>query len=83
MASAFQETYNKISEMSESQLQTLNQFDESVGDWKNYISSISDRQDAIHGAFELVIGQSDTLVKLMKENNKQFRGIFGDDVSSK
>ncbi|MBU9723582.1 MULTISPECIES: MotA/TolQ/ExbB proton channel family protein [Bacillaceae] len=83
MASAFQETYNKISEMSKTQMETLNQFDESVGDWKNYIASISDKQDAIHGAFERVIGQSDNLVKLMKENNKQFKSIFGDDVSSK
>ncbi|RXI96480.1 hypothetical protein DS745_22480 [Anaerobacillus alkaliphilus] len=83
MASAFTETYTKVKELSTSQTETLQHFQESVEDWKNYISTISDRQEAIHGIFERMTAQSDHLVKMMKENNQQFKTIFGSDVSSK
>ncbi len=83
IASAFTETYSKIKELSTSQTETLQHFQESVEDWKSYISTISDRQEAIHGIFERTTAQSDHLLKLMKENNQQFKSIFGSDVSTK
>lgn len=83
MTSAFTETYKKVAELSNSQTETLNQFQNSVVDLKDYFSSIANRQEAIHATFERTIVQSDNLVKMMKENNQQFKGIFGDDVSSK
>ncbi|WNF38540.1 MotA/TolQ/ExbB proton channel family protein [Bacillaceae bacterium IKA-2] len=83
MTSAFTETYKKVAELSNSQTETLNQFQTSVVELKDYFSSIANRQESIHATFERTVAQSDNLVRMMKENNKQFKGIFGDDVSSK
>ncbi|WP_227937568.1 MotA/TolQ/ExbB proton channel family protein [Alkalihalobacillus deserti] len=83
MTSAFTETYKKIDELSTSQIETMNQFQHSVVDLKDYFSSIAGRQESIHAAFERMNVQSDQLVKTMKDNNQQFERIFGDDVSSK
>ncbi|MCT8139192.1 MotA/TolQ/ExbB proton channel family protein [Anaerobacillus sp. CMMVII] len=83
LANTFTETYKKIKELSTSQTDTMNQFQEAVVDWKEYISTIADRQEAIHSSFERMTVQSDNLVKIMKENNHQFKSIFGNDVSTK
>jgi predicted nucleic acid-binding Zn-ribbon protein len=83
LTTTFTETYKKIKELSTSQTDTMTHFQAAVEDWKNYISTIAERQDSIHTSFERMIGQSDHLVKLMKENNQQFKGIFGNDLSSK
>ncbi|OIJ14357.1 hypothetical protein BKP37_08395 [Anaerobacillus alkalilacustris] len=83
MTAAFTETYKKVSELTNSQTETLNEFQTSVSDLKDFFSTISDRQESMYGAFERMNVQSDNLVKLMKENNRQFKGIFGDDLSSK
>lgn len=83
MGSAFTETYKKVAELSTSQTETLNLFQNSVVDLKDYFSSIANRQESIHASFERMTAQSDNLAKIMKENNQQFKGIFGDDVSSK
>lgn len=83
MSQAFQYTYQKIEELSKSQMNTLHQFEDSVADWKEYLSSMNDRQESTHAQFEKVNTQSEHLVRLMKENNKQFKGIFGGELSSK
>lgn len=83
MSSAFTETYTKVAELSTSQTETLNHFQNSVVDLKDYFSAIANRQESIHASFERTVAQSDNLVKIMKENNQQFKGIFGDDISSK
>ncbi|WP_416149926.1 MotA/TolQ/ExbB proton channel family protein [Salipaludibacillus sp. HK11] len=83
MSQAFQYTYQKIEELSNSQIKSLNTFEDSVVDWKEFISSMAERQESSQAAFEKVNAQSDDLVKLMKENNKQFKAVFGENVSSK
>ncbi|WP_216829752.1 MotA/TolQ/ExbB proton channel family protein [Alkalihalobacterium elongatum] len=83
MTSVFTETYKKIDELATSQMETMNEFQNSVVDLKSYFSSVAARQEAIHGAFDRMNAQSENLVKIMKDNNQQFERIFGDDVSSK
>ncbi|MFC0470870.1 MotA/TolQ/ExbB proton channel family protein [Halalkalibacter kiskunsagensis] len=83
MTSAFTETYQKIAELTNSQTETMNHFQHSVVDLKDYFSSIAGKQESIHAAFERMNVQSDQLVKTMKDNNQQFERIFGNDVSSK
>jgi predicted nucleic acid-binding Zn-ribbon protein len=83
MTSAFTETYQKIAELTTSQTETMNHFQHSVVDLKDYFTSIAQRQESIHTAFERINAQSDQLVKTMKDNNQQFERIFGNDVSSK
>ena len=83
MTSAFVETYKTIKELSNSQTDTLNQFQNAVVDLKDYFSSITQRQGAMQASFERIMGQSDQLVHVMKENNQQFERIFGNDLSTK
>ncbi|MGJ9383821.1 MotA/TolQ/ExbB proton channel family protein [Salipaludibacillus sp. CF4.18] len=83
MSQAFQYTSKKIEELAASQVKTLHQFEDSMEDWKEYLSAMDERQESSHGAFKRMNAQCDDLVKLMKENNKQFKGVFGEDVSSK
>ncbi|WP_088106139.1 MotA/TolQ/ExbB proton channel family protein [Halalkalibacter urbisdiaboli] len=83
MTSAFTETYQKISELTNAQTETMNHFQHSVENVKDFFSSVAQRQEAIHVAFENMNVQSEQLVNMMKENNQQFDRVFGDDVSSK
>ncbi|WP_078427778.1 MotA/TolQ/ExbB proton channel family protein [Alkalihalobacterium alkalinitrilicum] len=83
MTSAFTETYKKIDELSTAQMETMTQFQNQVVDLKDYFSSVADRQEAIHSAFERMNVQSETLVNTMRDHNQQFERIFGQDVSSK
>lgn len=83
MTSAFTETYKKIDELSTSQIETMNQFQNSVVDLQDYFETIAGRQESIYGSFERMNVQSEQLVKTMKDNNQQFERIFGEDVSSK
>lgn len=83
MTAAFTETYKIVKEVSTTQTETLNHFQNSVIDLKDFFSYVAERQEAIYHSFERVTAQSDQLVKLMSENNQQFKGIFGQDVSGK
>ncbi|OIJ15265.1 hypothetical protein BKP35_05300 [Anaerobacillus arseniciselenatis] len=83
MTSAFTETYKKIADLTTSQTETLNEFQTSVGELREFFSSVAGRQEAIQAAFERTNTQSDHLVKLMQQNNQQFKGIFGNDLSGK
>ncbi|WP_100407516.1 MotA/TolQ/ExbB proton channel family protein [Bacillus solitudinis] len=83
MTSAFTETYQKIAELTTSQTETMNHFQDSVVDLKDFFSSVVGNQEFMNNAFKKVNTQSDQLVKTMKDHNQQFQRIFGDDVSSK
>ncbi|MCS0543538.1 hypothetical protein NXY55_26555, partial [Aeromonas veronii] len=83
MKSAFTETYKKVAELTVDQKETMNHFQQSVVDIREYFSSIAQRQEAIYGAFDKMNEQSEHSIKLMKENNLQFERVFGTDVSSK
>ncbi|MEB1810202.1 MAG: MotA/TolQ/ExbB proton channel family protein [Bacillaceae bacterium] len=83
MTSAFTETYKKIDELTTSQMETMNEFQNSVVDLKDYFSSVAERQEAIYVSFDRMNAQSENLVKMMQQNNQQFERIFGEDVSSK
>lgn len=83
MKNAFTETYKKIAELTTDQKETMNHFQQSVVDIREYFSSIAQRQESIYGAFDRLNEQSDHYLKLMKENNLQFERVFGTDVSTK
>lgn len=83
MRSAFTETYKKVAELTADQKETMNHFQQSVVDIREYFSSIAQRQESIYGAFDKLNEQSGHYIKLMKENNLQFERVFGTDVSSK
>ncbi|MDT8861142.1 MotA/TolQ/ExbB proton channel family protein [Alkalihalobacillus sp. MEB130] len=83
MTSAFTETYHKIAELTTSQMEAKNDFQQSVIDLKDFFTAITQRQEAIHTSFEKINGQSEQFTRVMKENTHLFERIFGEDVSSK
>ncbi|WP_096200426.1 MotA/TolQ/ExbB proton channel family protein [Bacillus sp. FJAT-45350] len=82
MTNTFTETYKNMKQLSNSQVETLNQFQQTTVDLKDYFSSIAERQESIQGAFDRMNAQSEHLVKVMKENNQQFERIFGNDLTT-
>src|SRR5699024_5293745 len=52
MAKAFEHTYERVKEVSEAQMDSLNHFEESVGELKSFTSSIMEEQQSIHNKFE-------------------------------
>ncbi|MFC4560216.1 MotA/TolQ/ExbB proton channel family protein [Virgibacillus kekensis] len=83
MANAFENTFERVKEVSSVQMDTLNNFEDSVTELKNFISSIMEEQQAIHTKFESLTQVSGDLAKTMESHNKEFKQIFGNDVSTK
>ncbi|MEQ6388403.1 MotA/TolQ/ExbB proton channel family protein [Bacillaceae bacterium S4-13-58] len=82
MASTFDETYEKIKEVSETQMETLHTFEESVTELKDFTSSIVDSQRSVQSEFEKMNRKTHELVDRMEKHNKQFRNIFGENLTS-
>lgn len=83
MLKAFENTYEKVKEVSRAQLDTLQQFDESVGDMKQFTSDLLEEQSSLHTIFESINGKSKDLVERMASHNKEFKQVFGEDLSTK
>lgn len=83
MAKAFESTYERVKDVSEAQMDTLNHFEKSVGELKSFTSSIMEGQESIQAAFEKITQKSGDLADKMEAHNKEFKQIFGSDLSSK
>ncbi|MFB4168299.1 MotA/TolQ/ExbB proton channel family protein [Virgibacillus sp. JSM 102003] len=83
MAKAFENTYEKVKEVSTAQMDTLNQFEESVVELKSFTSSIMEGQESIQAAFEKITQKNNDLANKMDAHNKEFKQVFGSDLSSK
>ncbi|WP_164669341.1 MotA/TolQ/ExbB proton channel family protein [Virgibacillus doumboii] len=83
MAKAFENTYERVKEVSTAQMDTLNHFEESVVELKSFISSIMEGQESIQAAFEKITQKSSDLADKMDAHNKEFKQIFGSDLSTK
>ncbi|MDL4839788.1 MotA/TolQ/ExbB proton channel family protein [Aquibacillus rhizosphaerae] len=83
IANTFEETYEKVKEVSTVQTETLNRFEESVNDLKKFSSSILDGQEAVNNSLNTINKKSNDLVLRMADHNKEFKQIFGDDLSAK
>ncbi|MRH41723.1 hypothetical protein GH741_03430 [Aquibacillus halophilus] len=82
MTEIFENTYKKTKELSETQMNTLETFEASVEELKEFTTSIVEGQESVKGAFEKMNRRSTDLVARMEDHNKQFKGIFGDNLSS-
>ncbi|WP_010530169.1 MotA/TolQ/ExbB proton channel family protein [Lentibacillus jeotgali] len=83
MAKAFENTYERVKEVSTVQMDTLNQFEESVAELKSFISSIMEGQESIQASFEKITQKNHDLAEKMDAHNKEFKQVFGSDLSSK
>ncbi|MFD2045506.1 MotA/TolQ/ExbB proton channel family protein [Ornithinibacillus salinisoli] len=83
MVKAFENTYEKVKEVSTTQMDTLNQFEDSVVDLKKFTSSIMQGQESIIDSYDKIMHQCNDLVKKMEAHNKDFKQVFGSDLNTK
>lgn len=82
LAKLFENTYEKIKKVAVTQMDTLNEFENAVSELKDFISSIMKGQDHIQDSFQNVIQKSNDMVDKMTHHNKEFKQVFGEDLSS-
>lgn len=83
MAATFESVYEKIEQVSTTQMDTLHQFESSIDDLKNFTMTIVDGQDSVKASLEKINRKSNDLVDQMAAHNKEFKQIFGTDLSVK
>ncbi|MDC3417312.1 MotA/TolQ/ExbB proton channel family protein [Aquibacillus salsiterrae] len=83
MAKLFEDTYEKAKETSKAQTNTLKQFEGSVEDLKSFTASILDKQEVSSQSLEKINQKNYELVEKLEKHNKEFKQIFGSDISSK
>ncbi|MBO1001622.1 MotA/TolQ/ExbB proton channel family protein [Pseudogracilibacillus auburnensis] len=83
IAHVFEHTYEKIQDVSQAQINSLEQFDTSVSDLKSFTSSLLDEQKDVHDALDGISNKTEDLVNIMGQHERQLRDIFGDDLQIK
>lgn len=83
MATAFEQTYEKMKETANVQIHTLAQYGESVGELKDFTGTLLDEQSKIRNSIDKTMQKSDELVRKMNAHNQEFKQIFGTDVTGK
>lgn len=83
LATAFEQTYEKMQETSNVQIQTLGRYGESVDELKDFTSALVEEQGTIRHTVDKMMQKSDELVRKMGEHNQEFKQIFGTDVTGK
>jgi ABC-type transporter Mla subunit MlaD len=76
-------TYDKMKEVSDTQLQSQQQVEKVVTDLKQFTSSLLQVQKNLQETFVKIVHQSNQLVQRMDLHNKEFKQIFGSDLSSR
>src|SRR5699024_9007143 len=66
MVQAFEQTYEKIADVSQTQIDTLDQFTDAVTELKAFTSSLLEQQASLNDAFTRIHDKSDELVKNME-----------------
>ncbi|HLR80398.1 MAG TPA: MotA/TolQ/ExbB proton channel family protein [Bacillota bacterium] len=82
MVQAFEQTYEKIADVSQTQIDTLDQFTDAVTELKAFTSSLLEQQASLNDAFTRIHDKSDELVKNMELQNKAFKETFGEHLDA-
>src|SRR5699024_6977022 len=77
MVKAFEQTQEKVTDVSKAQMDTLEQFEDAVTELQTFVTSILERQASLKDAFEGIHRQNGDLVEKMKQHNKRFKDTFG------
>ncbi|MGM8364354.1 MotA/TolQ/ExbB proton channel family protein [Virgibacillus sp. W0181] len=82
MVKAMEHTHENIKEVANAQVNTLAQFETSVEELKEFILSIVETQQSLQDSFQKMNHKSSDLVEKMGEHNKEFKNVFGGNLSS-
>lgn len=83
MAQSFEYTYEKIQDVSDAQINSLNEFDDSVAELKAFTTSVLDAQADVRKSFEYISQKTDRLVETMGVHNKTLKEIFGANLTER
>lgn len=83
IATAFEKTNEKITDVSEAQINSLQLFDTSFSELKSFTSSLLEEQVEVHRSLDKIIDKSDDLVGTMESHQTKFREVFGDNLHEK
>lgn len=83
IVSIFENTYKNIEETSAQQMDSLQKFEGSMDDIKTFTTNIVEEQGEMGNRLQHVFKQSEQLVEKMGAHNREFKQIFGDDLSAK
>lgn len=82
MTAAFENSHEKIQQVSEAQIKTLHEFDHSIKDLKAFTSAIVKEQRNVGTSLGEVNRKTGELVEKMNHHNDELKHIFGHDLSS-
>src|SRR5690606_25255439 len=83
MAQSFEYTYEKIQDVSNAQINSLKEFDDSVAELKAFTTSILDAQADVRKSFEHILQKTGRLVDTMGAHNKTLKEIFGANLTER
>lgn len=83
IATAFEQTYEKVQEATKAQVEATTHFEESVEELKQFTSTILQEQEIVHRTLDNITEKSEQLVEKMGLHHSEFKQIFGSDLSSK
>ncbi|MUV36334.1 hypothetical protein JNUCC1_00136 [Lentibacillus sp. JNUCC-1] len=77
----FENIHEKISAAADTQKESLEHVQSSVGNLESFMNNAVNQQSVIQSSFERIHTHTETLVKQMEAQNKNFKDIFGHNVS--
>lgn len=83
IAETFEQTHTTIQDVAETQKKSMQVFDESMLDMKDFTSASLDRQASAQKELEAFNREAQKLVETMAAHNTTFKGVFGEALSSK
>lgn len=83
MANAFEQTYDKINDLTESQIEAMSHFEGSMSELQTFTGDMLEGQKSLNSAYTNMQKETNALVENMRAHNQTFKNIFGDDLSAK
>lgn len=83
MAQAFENTHEKITTLTDSQIEAMDNFEDATSELKTFTSNLLDGQKALNDSYANIQKETHHLVTNMAEHNETFKNIFGNDLSAK
>src|SRR5690625_981223 len=83
IATVFEQTYEKIQDVSQAQVDSLQTFDASVTELKEFTASLLEGQADVRDALENIVQKTHGLVDTIGAYQRALKEIFGDDLGAR
>lgn len=83
MAQAFEQTYEKVKELTDSQIEAMENFDKATSELQTFTSELLDGQKELKGDYQKIQKETNQVAGNMAKHNETFKNIFGNVLSAK